>query len=256
MKWKIGSMTLDILPPVKRYMYAIERRLHTDRKTRVRIMMELAGDFQSRRESGQSDEAIMQEMGTPDEVAAEFNASLGVQGTARVSPWRWAFAALAAVLLLGPLLELLLSRFWFSFSYPSGASGGVIGGADGPTAIYVATSFSLDSLLTLLPWLLGSVGGFLLLGWCRRGPAARCRVPVLLCAVGRGIWAVQLAALVWNLSGLGGAYATVLLPVWVLAGNFLLTFFTHGVWLCLVVLVWACREYARNRRAEGSRKKD
>lgn len=160
MKWKIGSMTLDILPPVKRYMYAIERRLHTDRKTRVRIMMELAGDFQSRRESGQSDEAIMQEMGTPDEVAAEFNASLGVQGTARVSPWRWAFAALAAVLLLGPLLELLLSRFWFSFSYPSGASGGVIGGADGPTAIYVATSFSLDSLLTLLPWLLGSVGGF------------------------------------------------------------------------------------------------
>lgn len=247
MKWKIGSMTLDILPPVKRYMNAIERRLHTDRKTRARIMMELAGDLQSRRESGQSDEAIMQEMGTPDEVAAEFNAALGVQGTARVSPWRWAFAALAAVLLLEPLLELLLARFWCSFSYPSGASVGIIGGADGPTAIYVATSFSLDSLLAMLPWLLGSVAGFLLLGWCRRGPAARCRVPVVLCALGLGLWVLRLAALVWDLSGLGGAYATVLLPRWVLAGNFLLTFFTHGVWLCLAVLVRACREQARRK---------
>ena len=247
MKMKIGSMTLDVLPPVKRYMNSIERRLNTDRKTRTRIMMELASDFQSRRENGQSDEAIMKELGSPGEVAAEFNASLGVQGAACVSPWRWAFAALAAVLLLEPLLELLLSRFWFRFLYPSGASAGVIGGADGPTAIYVATSFSLDSLLAMLPWLLGSVAGFLLLGWCRRGPAARCRVPVVLCALGLGLWAVHLAALVWNLSGLGGAYATVLLPLWVLAGNFLLTFFTHGAWLCLAVLVRACREQARRK---------
>ena len=39
MKMKIGSMTLDVLPPVKRYMNAIERRLNTDRKTRTRIMV-------------------------------------------------------------------------------------------------------------------------------------------------------------------------------------------------------------------------
>ena len=77
MKMKIGSMTLDVLPPVKRYMNAIERRLNTDRKTRTRIMMELASDFQSRRENGQSDEAIMMERGSPAEVAAEFNAAFG-----------------------------------------------------------------------------------------------------------------------------------------------------------------------------------
>ena len=69
MKWKIGHTTVDVLPPVKRYMNAIERRLRVDRKTKIRIMTELASDFQSRRESGQTDEAIMKELGTPEEVA-------------------------------------------------------------------------------------------------------------------------------------------------------------------------------------------
>ena len=59
MKWRMGNVTLDILPPVKRYMNAIEHRLRVDRKTRVRIMTELASDFQSLRESGQSDESII-----------------------------------------------------------------------------------------------------------------------------------------------------------------------------------------------------
>ena len=31
MKRKIGNTTIDILPPVKRYMNAIERRLRVDR---------------------------------------------------------------------------------------------------------------------------------------------------------------------------------------------------------------------------------
>ena len=97
MKMKIGSMTLDVLPPVKRYMNAIERRLNTDRKTRTRIMTELAGDFQSRREAGQRDEEIMAELGTPEEVAAQFNEALGGEGARPASRWRWAFVVLAAV---------------------------------------------------------------------------------------------------------------------------------------------------------------
>ena len=47
MKWKIGNKTVDILPPVKRYMNAIERRLRADRATRARIMTELAGDLRA-----------------------------------------------------------------------------------------------------------------------------------------------------------------------------------------------------------------
>lgn len=139
MKMKIGSMTLDVLPPVKRYMNAIERRLNTDRKTRTRIMMELASDFQSRRENGQSDEAIMKELGSPGEVAAEFNAAFGAKPAPRRR--RWAFVALAAVVVLiaalQPLLTQFLARIWWS---PETV--GVIGGADGPTAIYVTDNAS------------------------------------------------------------------------------------------------------------------
>lgn len=180
MKMKIGSMTLDVLPPVKRYMNAIERRLNTDRKTRTRIMMELASDFQSRRENGQSDEAIMKELGSPGEVAAEFNAAFG----ARPAPSRrrWAFVALAAVVVLiaalQPLLTQFLARIWWS---PETV--GVIGGADGPTAIYVTDNAS-QSPAWALPWLLGCAAGFLLPVW--RDPHARSGygAPLLLCGLG------------------------------------------------------------------------
>lgn len=244
MKWKIGPVTLDVLPPVKRYMNAIEGRLHTDRKTRARVMMELASDFQSRRESGQTDEAIMAELGTPEEVAAEFNAAFGAPGAARVSPWRWAFAAIAAAILLWPLMKQCITRIWWA---PEAASIGIIGGADGPTAIFVAAP--APDLAGTLPWLLGAVAGFLLLGWCRRGTAARCRVPLALCALGLALWLLGLAGLAALLTGLGGAHATVLLPPWVMAGQYLLTFFSSGAWLCLAVLVGACRQRARKRRS-------
>ena len=60
---------------VKQYMNAIESALRVDWKTRVRIMNDLASDFQSRRDAGQTDAQIMAELGTPKAVAAEFNAA-------------------------------------------------------------------------------------------------------------------------------------------------------------------------------------
>lgn len=132
MKWKIGNTTLEVLPPVKRYMNAIERQLQVDRKTRIRIMTELASDFQSRRESGQSDESIMKELGTPEEVASQFNASL--HAPHKPNRWRWAFVALAVLILAIALLPMLVDKLAANQT----VSLGVIGGADGPTAIYVS----------------------------------------------------------------------------------------------------------------------
>lgn len=45
-------MKKKCIPPVKRYMTAIERRLCMDAKTRVRIMNDLISDFQNRRTPG------------------------------------------------------------------------------------------------------------------------------------------------------------------------------------------------------------
>lgn len=160
MKWKIGNTTLDVLPPVKRYMNAIERHLRVDRENRARIMTELAGDFESRREAGQSDKEIMTELGTPEEVAAQFNTALGVSGS--ISRWRWAFVVLAVLVVAVVLGPDLINRF----AATQAESLGVIGGADGPTAIYVTAGPAAGiSPWVFLPWLLGCAAAFLLPNW-------------------------------------------------------------------------------------------
>ncbi|MEE0710416.1 MAG: DUF1700 domain-containing protein [Gemmiger sp.] len=160
MKWKIGNTTLEVLPPVKRYMNAIERHLRVDRENRARIMTELAGDFESRREAGQSDKEIMTELGTPEEVAAQFNTALGVSGS--ISRWRWAFVVLAVLVVAVVLGPDLINRF----AATQAESLGVIGGADGPTAIYVTAGPAAGiSPWVFLPWLLGCAAAFLLPNW-------------------------------------------------------------------------------------------
>lgn len=230
MKWKIGNTTLDILPPVKRYMNAIERHLRVDRKTRVRIMTELASDFQSRRENGQSDEAIMQELGSPEEVAAEFNAALDDETIQPVSRWRWAFVALAAVILLA---RFILPELFLLQSHTS--SIGVIGGADGPTAIFVSTEAS-SGLWEVLPWLLGCAAGFLAAGWCRRGSGKRYAVPFVVCLLGIVLQLFMVFVLQQMLGLLAGAYLLSQLT-------------TSGVWLCLVVAIWTVWEWRHCKRS-------
>lgn len=241
MKCKIGNITLDILPPVKRYMNAIERRLRVDRKTKLRIMTELAGDFQSRRDNGQSDEAIMKELGTPEQVAAEFNASLG--GAPSVSRWRWGFVVLAAVVLAVVLVPAAVNRL--AVSQPDTI--GVIGGADGPTSIYVTTS-PFQSLVGILPWLLGCAAAFLLPVW-RTPHTDKGYGPSLLLS-GLGIFPLCLVA-----AELVVVACTTELPAaqlgaacWALLSGF----FLNGEWLCAAVLVWG---FLARRRGQKQQKK-
>lgn len=229
MKWKIGNTTVDVLPPVKRYMNAIERRLRVDRKTKIRIMTELASDFQSRRESGQSDEAIMKELGTPEEVAAEFNEALDGDTIQPVLRWRWGFVVLAIAVILAKLI--LPQMFW----QPSNADSiGIIGGADGPTAIFVTTKTS-TGIWAILPWLLGCAAGFLSAGWCRTGSAKRYAVPLVLCLLGLAQQVVELLSMLY----LYASAPSGVFPAISLGADFLWNLFgQNGSWICLAVLVW------------------
>lgn len=66
------------------------------------------------------------------------------KNTGRKSPWRLAFAALIFFAAAGLLLDLaayvIHQMGGISFSVPSAASIGIIGGADGPTSVLIATS--------------------------------------------------------------------------------------------------------------------
>lgn len=231
MKVKFGATVLDILPPVKRYMNAIERRLCCDRATRVRIMTELASDFQARRDAGQTDEAIMAELGTPQSVAAEFNASLGVAGTVPPSRWRWMFAAAAVVAVVVWLVG------WAAIILPLPSNSiGIIGGADGPTAVFVTSSFGfMPPALRILPWLLGCLSGFLLLGWCRRGDyVRRVLLPQALCILPCLGWVIQAATVLSAAATVGDPALSL-----TLSSQLAVDLLSGGVMFCLIVLVYS-----------------
>lgn len=123
---------------MKRYMTAIERKLNLPKDVKLRVMSDLQSSVAARREAGQDDEAIYAELGEPGTVAAELNEQMREYAYTK-SKWRWAAlagAVIAGVMLLfegitGFLVSLL------NLSIKESASIGIIGGADGPTTIFV-----------------------------------------------------------------------------------------------------------------------
>jgi len=129
------------MTPIKKYMNTIERRLRVDKVTRLRIMNDLCGDVQARLEAGESPDAIMAELGSPDAVAESFHREFPDRVRPRRTPLRWLLLPAAAV----PMAEaLLLQLLTTGFSVPEAGTVGIIGGADGPTAVFVTGVVSTD----------------------------------------------------------------------------------------------------------------
>lgn len=158
---------------MKQYVNAIERRLNLPRELKARVMSDFISSISARRESGQTDEQIYAELGTPDKVAAELNEQMA-EFTYQKSPWRFACLALAIVSGATLLWKLILHILILLITRQSeAASVGVIGGADGPTAIFVTSTVSPQSkvILTLVllvaAFVIGCIG-FRKLSRCKR----------------------------------------------------------------------------------------
>ena len=129
---------------MKRYVNAIERRLNLPLEVKVLVMSDFGSSISARREAGQTDEEIYAELGDPKKVAAELNEQMQ-EFAYRKSPWRFVFAVFGiyfGIKLLGIVYVLIFSAAMAIYAkMPNMASSvGVIGGADGPTAIFVTTS--------------------------------------------------------------------------------------------------------------------
>ena len=126
---------------MKKYMKAVRRRLNLPKGVKDRVMTDFASSIAARKEAGETDEQIIAELGTPKEAAALLNEQMK-EYTYQKSPWRW--AALAAASLGGLLLMyngvVGLLAHMLTEAINASASVGVIGGADGPTTIFVTTS--------------------------------------------------------------------------------------------------------------------
>lgn len=168
-----GKKMTDADKKMKKYIRSVQRRLNLPKEIRDRVTSDLVSSIQARREAGQEDDAIFRELGTPKKAAADLNEQMK-EFAYRKSPWRFLFLALAVLsagwivmsrlfLYFGMILETL----YVTFTPNLAASIGVIGGADGPTAIFVAApaGFDWDVAIVTVVLVIGILG-FLRLRKC------------------------------------------------------------------------------------------
>ena len=125
---------------MKKYTRAVNRKLNLPSDVKKRVMTDFTSSIQSRKEAGKTDEEIYAELGSPADVAADLNEQMKEFAYIK-SPWRWVCFALIVVCSMallykgGPgLLAAMLSFTLYNESI------GIIGGADGPTQIFIAQS--------------------------------------------------------------------------------------------------------------------
>lgn len=159
-------MKSDLSPACRKYIKQVSRRLEMPKKQIKRVCSDLSTSIQVQLEEGIPEKQILKDLGTPRKVAAEFNEQMGQPGVRR-SPLRFLFlgaAIFSALVLLG---KLALSLYIQNFSDVH--SIGIIGGADGPTSVFVSTTisangFSTDTTFWIGILILGVMGYF----WFRR----------------------------------------------------------------------------------------
>ena len=155
---------------MKKYTKAVERKLNLPGDVKKRVMTDFTSAIQSRIEAGKTDEEIYAELGSPADAAADLNEQMKEFAYSR-SPWRWACFALAVVCAMTLLHKgsVGLLAAMLSFALFNG-SVGLVGGADGPTQIFVTQT--QDSMLRgmVMPAmiLVMSILGFYFLGHMRK----------------------------------------------------------------------------------------
>lgn len=152
----------DAEKKMKAYVSAIERRLNLPLEVKGRVMSDFSSSIAARREAGQSDEAIMAELGSPRKVAADLNEQMK-EFACRKNPWRFAFLALAVwgfvKIFPGIWANLLMLVLQIQMYFTPNASVGIIGGADGPTAIFLTRNPAwVFYILPLLAIVVGITG--------------------------------------------------------------------------------------------------
>lgn len=141
------------------YLSRVRRYLNLPRERKDQVIQELTASITERKAQGLSEAEILQEMGSPRQVAAAWNEQLK-EYAYRKSPWRFAFLAMACYGALEVLMGIAAKILYLSFSDPfaQASSIGIIGGADGPTAIFVTTSVRPASFIYVILLLVGIVG--------------------------------------------------------------------------------------------------
>ena len=154
---------------MRSYLRAVKRKLNLPPEVKSRVMADFTSSIESRREAGKSTEAILAELGSPAQAAAELNGQMQ-EFAYEKSPWRWVCLGVAIVcagiLLCNGGAQLMLA-IWGA---ASSQSVGIIGGADGPTTVFITRSddFVFYEMAMAILVLIMSLMGFWFLGHLRK----------------------------------------------------------------------------------------
>lgn len=145
---------------MEKYLRAVRRRLNMPKELKERVMTDFISSIEARKEDGQSEESIRTELGSPKQAAKELNEQMK-EYTYQKSPWRWLCLVLAVTSALSLAHGGLRGLLAAALNVTEAASVGIIGGADGPTAIFVTTSpdsLQYIYLMSTLLLLMGIIG--------------------------------------------------------------------------------------------------
>ncbi|MFR4034943.1 MAG: HAAS signaling domain-containing protein [Oscillospiraceae bacterium] len=139
-----------------RYLRAVRRRLSLSGQMKDRVMDDLRSSINERREAGQTDAEIFAALGRQSRPRQSLPQLPGY--AFRKSPLRFVCLGAAVLALLAGLLKTVTNLRGF-------ASVGVIGGADGPTEIFIAGPQIFDWAVVIAAGIVLVLGliGYLLL---------------------------------------------------------------------------------------------
>lgn len=160
-------MNHDLSPVLRKYLRQVLRKLNLPGSIRRRISNDLKTSMLGKQETGMTDREIIACMGSPKEVAAEFHEQMP-ECCYRKHPLRFVCLGLSVLSFLALIYEFLINRLLTGLLNTNAESIGIIGGADGPTTVFITSTvrkgLSPDTLVFLTVMILGLVGYF----WFRR----------------------------------------------------------------------------------------
>lgn len=127
---------------------------------RKRVMNDFESSIGSRLEAGQTKEEILAELGTPRQASAELNKQMQ-EYTYKKSPWRWSCLVVMIVGILSLCFQGYLGLLTSLLNFHANHSVGIIGGADGPTSIFITAPdgyFTQQMVMAAIVFLMGLLG--------------------------------------------------------------------------------------------------
>lgn len=164
MKLEYQGRPVQLEPEVKKYLSAIGKKLRLPKKIKQSVLSDLVTGMLVRVEEGESMEQVIQDMGTPAQVAEGINEEMDDLVYVK-SPWRWACLGLVIICSMVLLMHGYLGLWMF-------LSNGMltIEGTDGPTQIFVTSTVDgrMQGTIIALILLIMGVIGFVKLSHCHK----------------------------------------------------------------------------------------